>query len=141
MSDNKKYTFDKEEGKYNAKSTRYQTKRNQEKVENFEKMKKEFIELQNKLMNKDSYLDEQVKLFEKRFKTLKRYFSINKKVNEDLLIPFFINQKTIVYIQESNCYKDKWVALFGVEKIKDKIEMYKKILIHNTNNELHWNPF
>lgn len=141
MNENKKFVFDQNEGKFNNKSTRYQTKRSQEKTENFERMKKEFIDLQHKLLNKDSYLDEQVKIYEKRFKTLRRYFSINKKEEVELSIPFSLNQKTVVYIRERNCFKDKWVNLLGLERIERTIKLYKELLPFNTNNTLYWNPF
>lgn len=141
MSEKRKYIFDEEKGKFNAKSSRYQTKRTQEKIELYDRLKKEYLELQNKLLNSDSYLEEDLALFRKRMKTLKKYFSIIKKKEAELLIPFYIDRRTVVYIDEKNCFKEKWVKMFGEEKIIKRIQEYKKLLPHKPENIKCWNPF
>jgi len=136
-----KYIFDEKELKYNKKSTRYQTRRKQEKRETYEKMKKEYLELQNKLMNSENYLESDIEIFKKRFKTLKKYFSIVNKRKEQLLIPLRIDNKTTVYVEEDKCFNHKWINILGEERIKDIIEKYKKLLPLKPENIKYWNPF
>lgn len=120
----KKYIFDNEVGKYNLKSKRYQTKRDQEKKEFYEKCKKEYLKIQLILKNSDFYTEEEITVYTKRFNTLKKYFSINRRRDDEIKIPFQIDNKTTVLIRLSKCYNPKWIKLFGEEYITNRIKSY-----------------
>lgn len=144
----KKYVFDEEKGIYNAKSSRYQTRRLQEKQESLYKDKQDLLEIGRKLNEPELYLDEELEVLQKKYKTLIKKFKVNKKKNNDLLIPFYLNPETVVYIREQNCFKPKWLKIFGnnnmkrgKEYVKKRIDEYKKIKIFNITNDIYWNPF
>lgn len=120
----KKYIFDNESGKFNSKSKRYQTKREQEKKEFYEKCKREYLEIQVILNNPDFYSSEEIEVYLKRFNTLKKYFSVNKKREDEIKIPFQIDGRTTIHIRLSKCYRPKWVELFGEEYITERIKSY-----------------
>lgn len=56
-------------------------------------------------------------------------------------IPFRFNKETIFFIREKNCFKKKWIDIFGKEFIQNRIKEYKKIIEKKPKGVIYWNPF
>lgn len=127
---------------YEKSSTRYQTKRAEEVKSRNKNALKQLVELEHILSNTSELSDEEIEVYEKRYKSLKKLFKVekNKDFNQ-LFIPFYLDYKTIIYIREKHCFKDKWVKKFGKEFIKKRIKTYKELLPNKPEKAIYWNPF
>jgi len=126
---------------YEKSSTRYQTKRAEEVKSRNKNTIKQLEELEI-LLKEPNLSDEEIHIYEKRLKSLKKLFKVvsNKDYNQ-FFIPFFIDYKTVIYIREKNCYREKWTNKFGREFIKKRIEDYKSINHLKPEGLIYWNPF
>lgn len=102
---------------------------------------KNFKILEEILENPDDLTEKELDIAIKRYKSLKQYIKVQKSDNckEQLRIPFEMvvdNKKTIVYIREKNCFRPKWVKLFGKAHIKKRIQEYKSLLKDGKSNKI-----
>lgn len=136
----KRYNFDGE--KWDKYSTRYQTRRKQEKKEKEIAQIKKIQEYEKILSNIEEYDDEIIRITQLRYKTLIKNQKVQKKeINDENLIPVRLDQKTVYFIRESNLFKPKWVKLFGKVRLQKILDNYKKLLHLKPVSELYWNPF
>lgn len=130
---------------YDKNSTRYQTKRQFELEGREEEALNQLRQIELILSSDTSKLsDLELEIYEKRYKSLKKLFKIeNKKNRENLLfIPIRLDIRTVYFVEESQCFNEKWIRIIGSEKkMKKRIELYKSILHYKPINELYWNPF
>lgn len=127
---------------YDKTSTRYQTKRAFEVQKKNIKAKEQLKLLEHLLSKPEELDDDELLVYEKRYKSLLKLFKVvkNKDLNQ-LFIPFIIDHRTVIYIREKYCFKPKWVNKFGKKFIEERIKMYKEILEHKPKETIYWNPF
>ena len=136
----KRYNFDGE--RWDKYSTRYQTRRKQEKEEKEAAQAKKLEEYQAILNNPDNYDDEVIRVTRLRYKTLLKNQKIQKKdVPSDLLIPVRLDERTVYFIREKNIFNNRWIKLFGKEHLQNLLDNYKKLLHLKPVSEFYWNPF
>jgi len=120
----------------------YQAKRSEEKKISERNVKLMILKLEEQLAEPDLDIEE-FTILQKRYKSLKERFKIKKTSKDlnELRIPFQEDNKTIRYIREKNCFKPKWIAKYGKERIERTIEAFKQQMFKKPENTLYWNPF
>lgn len=127
---------------YEKSSTRYQTKRAEEVQARNKNAAIQLVELEKLLKDTSGLSDEEIEIYEKRYKSLKKLFKVdNNRDYNQLFIPFYLDNRTTIFVREKNCFKEKWVNKFGKEFIKKRIKDYKNILNHKPEKQIYWNPF
>jgi hypothetical protein len=126
---------------YDRNSTRYQTKRGFELEDRKEKVI-QHLELLETILANPTLSEDEIDIYEKRYRSLKKLLKLDKKKDlNQLFIPFRIDGRTVVYIREKNCMKNKWVKLIGKKRIEKTIKEYKAILHKKPEGVIYWNPF
>ena len=127
---------------YEKSSTRYQTKRAEEVQNRNKNALKQLTEFEKILKDTSNLTDEEIDIYEKRYKSLKKLFKVkNNRDFNQLFIPFIVDHKTVIFVREKNCGKEKWVKRFGASFIKKRIKEYKSILHLKPEDQIYWNPF
>lgn len=136
-----------EEGKFDGKSSRYQTKRWQEQQEKKISQQKAIEQIETLLKSGDIDVEEK-RILELKLKTLKGYIKVQKRERKkEHLIPFTVAgiKPYLVYIREHNLFKPKWVELFGKKLIQKRYDDFLYLLEINANPTYevgdYWNPF
>ena len=137
----KKSKFEIIDDEFNIKSTRYQTKRKQELTEKNLKKEKLVKEYEDILKNADLYEEDFIKITKKRYKSIQKVKSKKEKNADTIYIPFLLDYKSTVFVAERNCFKQKWVDMFGKEIIEKRINDFKNLLHLKPNTVKYWNPF
>ena len=128
---------------HKTKSVRYQTKRSGEVKSRDSRGIKLMEELEEMLKTPSLFSDEDLDLYEKRYKSLCEKYKKNKPRNleEQNHIPFRIDGKTLVWIREKNLYRTKWTTLIGIKNIKKRLKEYHELLPKKPKGMIYWNPF
>lgn len=135
----KRYVFDGED--WNKLSTRYQTRRRQEKIKKEAEQKKKIEEYKRILENEEDYDEETVRLTRLKYNTLLRNVKVEKQEESGICIPLRIDTKTVIFVRERNIFKPKYVSKFGLKWLKNRVEQFKKLLQFKPENIVYWNPF
>lgn len=118
----------------------YQTKREEEKKISARNAKKRLAEFEKMIEEGEELSSED----RKRYKSLKDRYKV-KPVPKDpnvVRVPFYDDEKkTIRYIREDNCFKQKWINIYGRQRIKKTIAWYKSQLHKKPKNLVYWTPF
>jgi predicted metal-dependent hydrolase len=124
----KKYKFDGE--KWNSLSPRYQTRRNQEKVQRDSKNEIKLKEYNDILVNSDN--TEEIRVTKLRLKSLKERCGIKKvKKVDEIKIPFRTDKNIILYVSESKVFTCNKLDLYTFEEKQNRLTAYKKLMYDN----------
>lgn len=129
---------------YDKNSTRYQTKRQFELEGRKEEALQQLRQIEAILSDTSKLSDEDLDIYEKRYRSLKKFFKIeNKKdISNILFIPVRLDIKTVYYVEEGKCFEEKWYKMVGgKKKMKERILKFKSILQYKPENVIYWNPF
>lgn len=135
----KRYVFDGED--WNKLSSRYQTRRRQEKIKKEAEQQRKLEEYKEILNNPDQYDDETLRLTQLKYKTLLRNVKVVKQEDTELRIPLRLDERTVVFVRERNIFKTKYVTKFGVKWLKARVEQFKALLPLKPDSIVYWNPF
>ena len=135
----KKYVFDGED--WNKMSSRYQTRRRQEKIKKEADQQKKLEEYRLILEQPEHHDEETLRVTQLKYKTLLRNVKVVKQEEQELRIPLRLDERTVVFVRERNIFKTKYVTKFGAKWLKERVEQFKKLLELKPQNIVYWNPF
>ena len=131
--------------KHKTDSVRYQTIRTGEVKSRDERGKQLMRELELILKNPSEYSEEDLEIYEKRYKSLcEKYRKNTPRDFTQNHIPFTVSRgskRYVVYIREKHLFKTKWVKLIGIKKIKQRHQEYLELLYKKPKGRVFWNPF
>ena len=135
----KRYVFDGED--WNKLSSRYQTRRRQEKIKKEAEQQRKLDEYKEILNNPDKHDEETLRLTQLKYKTLLRNVKVVKQEDTELRIPLRLDERTVVFVRERNIFKTKYVTKFGAKWLKARVEQFKALLPLKPESIVYWNPF
>jgi hypothetical protein len=129
---------------YEKNSSRYQTKRQFELEGRKDEILMQLRQIEAILSDTSKLSDEDLDIYEKRYKSLKKFFKVEKKKNTEniIYIPVRLDIKTVYFVEEAKCLEEKWYKMAGgKKKMKERIVLFKSILQYKPANIVYWNPF